>query len=209
MADVNINAKVRTQFGKGFARRARVQKLTPAVIYYKGEKPDHVLLDTHEIELALKQLNALFEIDVEGIKKLAVVKDIQKHPVRRTLVHIDFIEVRAGEKVKVEIPIHLVGETQPHVLHLVENDRVEVLSDPLSIPESIELSIEGQEAGSSLHVRDLSIPSNLDLISDPDFTLVTFQQETEEKASDTQVDESASASGESSPPEPGEESNSE
>jgi large subunit ribosomal protein L25 len=200
MADIELDANVRQHFGKGFARRLRADRRTPAVIYSQGEIPSHIDLDTHELELALKHSNALFEIRFGDQSRIAIVREIQKHPVKRTLVHVDFNEVRRGEQIRVEIPIRIVGEPLPHVLSIVENDRIDAMADPFAIPEFIEVSIEGLDAGASIHASDVELPPGVTLLSDAEFNLVSFQvekEEAEEAEAPQGGDEGTEAAGES------------
>ena len=105
-----ISATLRTDFGKGFARRARVAGQVPAVVYGHGTDPKHVLVDGHESYMALRGTsNALVELNVEGEKILTIVKDIQRHPLRPGFQHIDFMIVNRSEKVSVEVPVVVVG----------------------------------------------------------------------------------------------------
>ena len=109
-----ISAEIRTQFGKGAARRIRRDAKVPAVIYGHGNDPKHITLPGHDTMMALKRggSNALLYIDVEGTTFIALTKQVQADPIKGFLEHLDFVEVKKGEKVTVEIPIHVVGEAK-------------------------------------------------------------------------------------------------
>src|SRR6187549_1514227 len=116
MADANSNhlaTEARTTFGKGVARKIRAQNKIPAVIYGHGTEPQHVTLPGHETALILRKSNQVLELDIDGKIQLALVKDVQKDPVRQIIEHIDLIVVRKGEKVTVDVPVHVEGESAP------------------------------------------------------------------------------------------------
>ena len=113
MSEVKLSAQPRNEFGKGAARRLRRENQVPAVLYGHGADPVHVALPGHATMLALKNVNALLTIDINGDAQLALPKDVQRHPIRRTIEHVDLIVVRRGEKVTVDIPLHVVGEPGP------------------------------------------------------------------------------------------------
>ena len=106
---IKIAGDIRDEFGKGAARRMRVAKLIPATLYAGGDQPTFVKLPMKETTLALRHTNALFSISFGGQTKLAVVKDVQRNPVKRIVEHIDFYEVKAGEKIDVEVPVFVEG----------------------------------------------------------------------------------------------------
>ena len=120
MAAEKIQAETRTEFGKGAARRIRREDKVPAVVYGHGKDPMHVTLPGHDTMMALKRggANALLELDIDGTAQLALTKQIQIDPIRRTLEHIDFVAIIKGEKVTVEVPVHLEGEAARGTLEL-------------------------------------------------------------------------------------------
>ena len=145
MAAEKITAETRTEFGKGAARRIRRADKVPAVIYGHGNDPIHVTLPGHDTMMALKHggSNALLELDIEGTSQLALTREVQIDPIKRHLEHIDFVAVRQGEKVTVDIDVLLVGDAGPDTLVVTENTRVSVEAEATHIPENIEVSIEG------------------------------------------------------------------
>ncbi len=116
MSEVRIAAEQRTEFGKGAARRVRRANKVPAVLYGHGAAPRHISLPGHELMLALKTPNVLLAIDVEGATELALPRDIQRDPVRNVLEHVDLVVVRRGERVVVDVPVNVTGDTTSDVL---------------------------------------------------------------------------------------------
>src|SRR5690606_27881175 len=114
MTDGNkLAAEIRDQFGKGAARKLRAAGKVPAVIYGHGTEPQHVTLPAHALGLILRKANAVLELDIEGTDEVALVKDVQKDPVRQSIEHVDLIVSKKGEKVQVDVPVHVVGEAAP------------------------------------------------------------------------------------------------
>jgi large subunit ribosomal protein L25 len=176
MSAEKITAESRTEFGKGAARRIRRADKVPAVIYGHGNDPIHITLPGHDTWLALKHggANALLELDLEGETQLALTKQVQVDPIRRTLEHIDLVAVRKGEKVTVDIPVHLNGEAGPETLVVTENSVVSVEAEATHIPEYVEISIEGAEAGTQIHASDLELPQGTTLLTDPETLIVNI-----------------------------------
>ncbi|QPK81664.1 50S ribosomal protein L25/general stress protein Ctc [Schaalia sp. ZJ405] len=172
-----LNASVRTEFGKGAARRARRANLVPGVIYGHGEDTIHVDVPGHDLFLLVRgNTNALVELKFDGKSQLALVKDVQRHPVSRVLLHADFLAVKAGEKVDVEVPIVITGESAPGTQHNVEEFNILVKAPATAIPDSIEVDITGLEAGTVLRVADLAIPANIEIEVDPEQDIVSIQE---------------------------------
>jgi large subunit ribosomal protein L25 len=172
MSDQNtLSALVRTSFGKGAARKIRAKDQIPAVIYGHGTDPQHVTLPGHETMLITRRANAVITLDIEGTKQLALVKDIQRDPVKQTIEHIDLIVVRQGEKVTVQVPVHVEGESAPGTIHVVELNVVELEVEATHIPQNVVVSIEGLEEGAQVSAADLVLPKGATLVSEPE-TLV-------------------------------------
>jgi large subunit ribosomal protein L25 len=167
----NLSALVRTSFGKGAARKIRAKDQIPAVIYGHGTDPQHVTLPGHETMLITRRANAVITLDIEGKAQLALVKDIQRDPVKQVIEHIDLIVVRQGEKVTVEVPVHVEGESAPGTIHVVELNAVELEVEATHIPQNVVVSIEGLEEGAQVTAADLELPQGATLVSEPE-TLV-------------------------------------
>lgn len=196
MADVNkITATVRTEFGKGAARRARRDKMIPVVLYGHGAETRHLSLPSHETFLALKgNANALVELVIDGEAQLALSKAVQRDPVRRTIDHVDFVAVRRGEKVTVDVPVSTEGETAPGTIHMVEMQSLTLTAPATSIPEVITVSVEGLEDGAVVRIGDLDLPQGvtLDIDEEAPVVVVTVPRVTEE---DLAADEAAAEAG--------------
>ena len=172
MAEIKIAAKVRSEFGKGAARRARRDGLVPAVIYGHGEKPIHIALPAREVGVALKTSNVLLDIDLGSQVELTLPKSVVRDPIKGTLEHIDLILVRRGERVVVSVPVHTFGKyDQDGILEHVHNS-IEVEVEATSIPAHLELDMEGLVAGDSLFASNVKLPDGVTLVSDPKMVVV-------------------------------------
>ena len=169
-----IKAESRTQFGKGAARRIRRDDKVPAVLYGHGSDPMHITLPGHDTMMALKHggSNALLYIDIEGTTHLALTKQIQADPIKGFLEHIDFVEVKKGERVTVEISIHVLGESKSEAMTVTELNTVSVEAEATNIPEYIEISVEDADPGFQIFAKDLDLPEGSILLTDDDALVV-------------------------------------
>lgn len=174
MSETKIQAEPRTEFGKGAARRIRRADKVPAVLYGHGTDPIHVTLPGHETMLALKHggANALLSIEIEGKSQLTLPKQIQRDPIKGFLEHLDLLVVKKGEKVTVEVPVHVVGDSAPETLVVTEHPTVTVEAEATHIPEFIEVSVEGAEVGTQILAKDLSLPSGSSVQVDEETLIV-------------------------------------
>lgn len=183
MADnPTLQVEQRTDFGKGFARRARVADKIPAVLYGHGTDPVHLLLPYHETFLLVKDnVNAV--ISLKGLKDpaMVLVKDIQRHPVKRQIMHMDLLLVKADEKVDVEVPIEIIGEPMSGLVANQDLLNMEIFAPVIAIPEKIEVSVDGLEDGVVLSVADIKLPEGVEAKTDPEAIVlsVTTPQEVE------------------------------
>ncbi len=173
MSEVKLAATTRTEFGKGAARRLRRAGQIPAVLYGHGTEPVHVSLPGHETMLAVKHANALFEIQVDGKPVLALAKDVQREPVRQIIEHVDLLIVKKGEKVSVEIPVVILGESAPGTIHVVETQTLALEAEATHLPESVEVSIDGLEDGAIVKAGDVTLPQGSTLVTDAEATVLT------------------------------------
>ena len=183
MADANSNhltTEARSTFGKGVARKIRATGKIPAVIYGHGTDPQHVTLPGHETALILRKSNQVLELDIDGKIQLALVKDVQKDPVRQIIEHIDLIVVRKGEKVTVDVTIHLEGEAAPGTLVNQDSNTVSLEAEATHIPESIVVNIEGAEDGFHVFAKDLVLPTGSSLVTDGDTLIVAVSTAAEQ-----------------------------
>ncbi|MBV1849184.1 50S ribosomal protein L25/general stress protein Ctc [Catellatospora tritici] len=169
MSEVKISAEPRTEFGKGGARRTRRAGLVPAVVYGHGEAPRHIAVPAREFAAAIRHggINTVFElVSSDGTKTLALPKAIQRDPLKDTFEHIDLVIVKRGEQVTVEVPVHLVGEAAKGTLVMTEHDKIAIVAEALHLPEFLEVSIEGLEAGSHVTAGDVKLPRGAALVAD-------------------------------------------
>ncbi|KXK59135.1 50S ribosomal protein L25/general stress protein Ctc [Micromonospora rosaria] len=174
MSEVKISAEPRTEFGKGGARRTRRAGKVPAVLYGHGEKPKHIALPALEFAAAIRRggANQLFAIEVsDGTQVLALPKAIQRDPIKDTFEHVDLLLVRRGEKVTVEVPVQLTGEAAKDTLIVHDHDTLSVTADATRVPDHLEVSVEGVEAGNQVTAADVELPQGVELAADAD-TLV-------------------------------------
>ncbi|EEP73222.1 ribosomal 5S rRNA E-loop binding protein Ctc/L25 [Micromonospora sp. ATCC 39149] len=171
MSEVKISAEPRTEFGKGGARRTRRAGMVPAVLYGHGEKPKHIALPAREFAAAIRKggANQLFAIEVsDGTQVLALPKAIQRDPIKDSFEHVDLLLVRRGEKVTVEVPVQLTGEAAKDTLIVHDHDTLSVTADATKVPDHLEASIEGLEAGTQVTAADVELPSGVELAADPE-----------------------------------------
>lgn len=195
MAEVKLSAEVRDDFGKGAARRLRREAKVPGVIYGHGAEPQHVAIDSHALMMALKTPNALLRLEFDGKSELVIPKDVQREAIRRFLVHVDFLAVKKGEKVTVELPIQTEGELAPggnlleHVLNTLP-----VEAEATHIPESVTVSIAGLDSGSSVLAKDIALPSGVSLaVEDEAVVLQVVSAQAEAPAEEGAEGEAAGA----------------
>jgi len=202
MADDNkhganqLSAEPRDVFGKGAARKIRAAGKIPAVIYGHGSDPQHVTLPGHEVALILRKANQVLDLDISGKSQLALVKDVQKDPVRQIIEHLDLIVVRKGEKVTVDVPVHVEGEAAAGTTAAQDANTISLEAEATHIPERIIVNIEGLEAGTQILAKDLSLPEGSILISDPDTLVINVTAQAEQDLGETETAEESAAEGE-------------
>ncbi len=172
MAEIRISAESRTEFGKGFARRARMAGKIPGVVYGHGEAVQHILLPGHDLMIALRNSNVLLNLDIDGKSQLALPKDVQRDPVKRTLEHVDLLLVRRGEKVTVDVPIVTIGEVVGGAVLDQQLTSLSVLAEATHIPQSFEVDIDKKEEGFQVFARDIVLPTGTELAGDPDILVL-------------------------------------
>jgi large subunit ribosomal protein L25 len=202
MSDHNFDAEIRNDFGKGAARKLRAAGKTPAVIYGHGNATRHISLPSRETMLALRIKNALLELKIDGKKELVLVKSAQKDPVRQEIEHVDLVEIKKGEKVHVEVPVHVVGEPMGGTVVDVVHSTVALEASAISIPEYVELHISKENpAGHHYTVSDLIVPDDvvLELAAEENVAVVTETRAAVEEETAETTEGSAESAAEESP----------
>ncbi|UMG91356.1 50S ribosomal protein L25/general stress protein Ctc [Nocardioides sp. TF02-7] len=174
MSTDKIVAELRTEFGKGAARRIRRADKVPAVVYGHGNEPIHLTLPGHDTMMAIKHggANALLELEIDGETQLALTKQVQVDPIRRFLEHVDFVAVKRGEKVTVDVPVVVVGDAVRDTLVVTEVPTVQLEAEATHIPEQIEVDVQGAEAGTQYLAGALTLPQGTTLLTDPEALVV-------------------------------------
>jgi large subunit ribosomal protein L25 len=181
MASATLNATPRTSTGKGAARALRREGQVPAVVYGHNRQPQSLAINARELDRLLDRFSAastVIELALGGGTARTLIREIQRNPVKRNIVHVDFQELVAGEKVTVAIPIRLVGTPEGvrlggGILEQVLSE-LEIEVDPSSIPERIEADVSNLTIGHSLHVSDLSIPAGVTVLTDEGSTVAVL-----------------------------------
>ncbi|MBA2954254.1 50S ribosomal protein L25/general stress protein Ctc [Nocardioides sp. MAH-18] len=192
-----IKAEVRSEFGKGAARRIRREDKVPAVVYGHGNEPIHLTLPGHDTMMAIKHggANALLELEIDGKPQLALTKQVQVDPIRRVIEHVDFVAVVKGEKVTVEVPVHLNGEAARETLVVTETATIQLEAEATHIPEFVEVDIEGAEAGTQIHASDLKLPQGSTLLLDEETLIVNVTAQISQEALDAELEEAEAEAG--------------
>jgi large subunit ribosomal protein L25 len=172
--DTKVTAELRDSFGKGFARRLRAAGKIPAVLYGHGTDPVHVALPGHQVALIIRRANALLELDIDGKNHLALVKDVQKDPVHQIIEHIDLLVVKKGEKIQVDVPLVVTGESAAGTIVNLENTTLAVEAEATHIPQHFEVSVEGLEEGAHVTAADVKLPKGSTLLADPELLIVAI-----------------------------------
>jgi len=174
VSEVRLTAEVRTEFGKGGARRTRRSGKIPAVIYGHGADPRHVSLPAREFTQAIRHggSNVLLTLSVDGKDELTIPKSVQRHPIRGNFEHVDLIAVRRGERVTIDVPLHVTGDIAPGAMLGQEHTTVQVEAEATHLPNEIEVSVDGLDVGAHVTAADLRLPSGVTLVTDPETLLV-------------------------------------
>jgi large subunit ribosomal protein L25 len=189
-----IAAEARTSFGKGAARKLRAAGRIPAVVYGHGTDPVHISLPAHETGLIIRRANAVFDLALPEGPLMALVKDVQRDPVRQIIEHLDLIIVRTGEQVDVEVPIVLEGEAAPDTVANFETQTLLLKVLATAIPQQVVVSIEGAVDGTHITAADVKLPEGAELAADPELLIVNVtQSQAGESADEAAADESAAA----------------
>jgi large subunit ribosomal protein L25 len=176
VADFRLEAEIRTEFGKGSARRTRRAGRVPAVMYGHGLDVVHLSLPAREFAAALRNggANALLTIALDGKEQLALTKAVQRDPIKRTHEHVDLLVVRRGERTTVEVPVVIVGEPAPDTIPNHQLSTVQIEADATKLPDSIEVDVTDRSAGQGITAGDLVLPRGATLVTDADALVIGF-----------------------------------
>ncbi|GGN74470.1 50S ribosomal protein L25/general stress protein Ctc [Nocardia rhizosphaerihabitans] len=175
MSDVNqIEAAVRTEFGKGAARRTRRDGNVPAVLYGHQAEPQHLNLNAKAFAAILREhgTNAILNLVVDGKQQLAMTKSVVVHPIRRYIEHADLLIVKRGERVTTDVNVVVTGDAAAGTLITQEATSLSIEADALKLPETIEISVEGIEAGTQILAGSIELPAGVTLAGDPEALIV-------------------------------------
>ncbi|KNY06345.1 MULTISPECIES: 50S ribosomal protein L25/general stress protein Ctc [unclassified Microbacterium] len=194
--DTKVVAELRESFGKGFARRLRAAGKIPAVIYGHGTEPVHVALPGHQVSLIIRRANALLELDIAGKEQLALVKDVQKDPVHQIIEHIDLLVVKKGEKVTIDVPVVVTGESFAGTIANLDATTLSLEVEATHIPQNVEVSVEGLEEGAHITAADVTLPKGATLLTDPEVLVVAVTVPVLDLESDADAETEEPAEGE-------------
>ena len=178
MASVKFPATLRTTVGKGAARKLRAAGTIPAIIYGHKRDPLSLALDEHTLNKLLEKISyttTVIELDVAGTMARTLIRELQRHPVKRNILHVDFQELVAGEKVTVRVPLKFVGtpdgvRTGGGILDETIRE-LHITVDPSDIPNHIDVDVTSLQVGKSLHIRDVKVPAGVTVLDDPAGTI--------------------------------------
>lgn len=203
MATSQLSATLRSDTGKGVARTLRREGQIPGVIYGHKREAQPLAIPTRELEKLLQHIsadNTVIELSLDGSTTRTLIREIQRHPFKRQILHVDFQELIAGEKVTVRVPLVLVGVPEGVRLGggLLDHTLRELtlLVDPANIPNHVDVDVAALQLGDSVHVRDLVLPSGVEVQDDEDASVCVVA--TPRAA----VEAVATAEGEAAPAEP-------
>ncbi|MEV0852938.1 50S ribosomal protein L25/general stress protein Ctc [Nocardia fluminea] len=195
MSDANlIEAAVRTEFGKGAARRTRRDGNVPAVLYGHHAEPQHLSLNAKAFAaiLRLHGTNAILNLQIDGQPQLAMTKSVVVHPIRRYIEHADLLIVKRGERVTTDVNVVVVGDAVSGALITQELNSLSIEADAMNLPETIEVSVEGVATGTQILAGNIALPEGVTLAGDPEALIVNVI----EAPSASQMDDEAEGAAE-------------
>lgn len=182
MAEIKLSADKRDSAGKGSARRARAAGKVPAILYGRGMESVAIQVDRRELVTAFHTdagMNVLLDLQVDGTTTLAITRELQRDPVKGTLLHADFVKVDRKTKIEVDVPVNLTGEAQgareggvlEHPLF-----QVQVRCLPTAVPEAVNVDVSALNIGDVLRVADLSLAEGIEVLNDPEIVVALVAQ---------------------------------
>ena len=179
-----LNVDIRKEQGTSAARRTRLQNKVPAVVYHSGVEATPLSVDKISLNKALRTGQMIFEVNVEDKDQFVLVKEIQYHPVTDEIIHIDFQKVKEDEKISLEVAVRSSGEAQGVKLGglLVQMlNSVTIKCRPAEIPEFLEIDVTDMEMNTNLFVKDITLPTDVEMLTADDIAVVSVQEPKEEK----------------------------
>ena len=196
-----LNVDIRKEHGTSAARRARLQNKVPAVVYHSGIEATPLSVDKISLNKALRTGQMIFEVNVEDKDQFVLVKEIQYHPVTDEIIHIDFQKVKEDEKISLEVAVRSSGEAQGVKLGglLVQMlNSVTIKCKPAEIPEFLEIDVTDMEMNTNLFVKDITLPTDVEMLTAEDIAVVSVQEPKQEKEEEVAEDTESSELDESS-----------
>ena len=173
MSENKLVGELRSKFGKGAARKERAAGRTPAVIYGHGSEPRHITLPAHQVALVLRHKNAIIELELNGKSETVLVKSASKDVVTQVIEHVDLVEIVKGERVHVEVPVHIVGESMSGTVIDLEHKTVKIEVDATTIPEFVEVVFNKEGLGFHVTAGDIKLPAGAKLDLDDHVLVAT------------------------------------
>ena len=196
-----LNVDIRKEHGTSAARRTRLQNKVPAVVYHSGIEAIPLSVDKTSLNKALRTGQMIFEVNVEDKNQFVLVKEIQYHPVTDEIIHIDFQKVKEDEKISLEVTVRSSGEAQGVKLGglLVQMlNSVTIKCKPAEIPEFLEIDVTDMEMNTNLFVKDITLPTDVEMLTAEDIAVVSVQEPKQEKEEEVAEDTESSETDESS-----------
>jgi large subunit ribosomal protein L25 len=206
MATVTLNATPRAEKGKGVARKLRAAGKVPGVIYGHGREPQPLTVNAREFDRLAERVritSTVIELAMDGKTARTLIRELQRDPLKRNVLHIDFQELVAGEKVVVSVPLRFTGTADgvknsggilEEVIH-----QIHVRVDPSNIPDHVDVDVTALTIGHSLHVSDLILPAGVEVEDDPEQTVAVVSAPKEEEVVAAPVVEGAVVAPEAAP----------
>ena len=196
-----LNVDIRKEQGTSAARRTRLQNKVPAVVYHSGVEATPLSVDKISLNKALRTGQMIFEVNVEDKNQFVLVKEIQYHPVTDEIIHVDFQKVKEDEKISLEVAVRSSGESKGVKLGglLVQMlNSVTIKCKPAEIPEFLEIDVTDMEMNTNLFVKDITLPTDVEMLTAEDIAVVSVQEPKEEKEEEVTEDAESSETDESS-----------
>lgn len=180
MSETVLTASSGRSTGSAHSRRQRTIDSIPAVVYGEGMEPISISVERRDLRKALSgsaAMNTILDLSIDGTVYPAIVKDMQRHPVKRTVQHIDFIQINLSNEIRVSVPVHLTGTAKAVVdegglVDLIRNE-IEVSTTPRSIPDEIVIDVSDMDMDTTITIGDLALPSGVTAVGEADWVVVT------------------------------------